>query len=111
MSGINNDMSATSRDAATLAQQAAEGLTNPPGPGAQDEAVQEDADATVVEISDAVPAPTSVKPVPDGDVPADIDEAGALASGLAGQISGSGSQASSAHSPLSPEMALKLTQP
>ena len=65
----------------------------------------------MVEISDAVPAPATVKPVPDGDVPADIDEAGALASGLAGQIIGSGSQASSAHSPLSPEMALKLTQP
>jgi hypothetical protein len=110
MSGISNDVSATSRDAASLAQQAAEGLVNTPGPGSQDAAVQEDPDATVVELSDAVPA-ASVTPVPDGDVPADIDEAGALATGLAGQISGSGSQASSAHSPLSPEMALKLTQP
>jgi hypothetical protein len=111
MSGISNDVSATSRDAASLAQQAAEGLVSTPAPGSQDQAVQQDADATVVEISDAVPAPAGVKHVPDGDVPADIDEAGALASGLAGQISGSGSQASAAHSPLSPEMALKLTQP
>ena len=111
MSGINNDMSATSRDAATLAQQAADGLANTPGPGSQDEAVQEDPDAAVVEISDAVPAQASATQVPEADVPAGIDEAGALAGGLAGQISGSGSQASSAHSPLSPEMALKLTQP
>jgi hypothetical protein len=111
MSGISNEISATSRDAATLAQQAAEGLTSTPGPGSPDEAVQEDPGATVVEISDAVPAPASVTQVPEGDVPADMDEAGALASGLAGQISGSGSQASSAHSPLSPVMALKLMQP
>ena len=111
MSGISNDVSPTSRDAASLAQQATEGLVNTPGSGSQDTAVQEDADATVVEISDAVPAQANVTPVPDGDVPADIDEAGAMAKGLAGQIGGSASQASSAHSPLSPEMALKLTQP
>jgi len=54
MSGINNDMSATSRDAATLAQQAADGLANTPGPGSQDEAVQEDPDATL-----SLPGPRS----------------------------------------------------
>jgi hypothetical protein len=109
MSGISNDMSATSRDAATLAQQAGDAL-NTPVPGPQDEAAEETADATVVELSSAVPSP-AVTAVPEGDVPPDADAAGALADDLASQISGAGSHATSVHSPISTDAALKLTQP
>jgi hypothetical protein len=111
MSGISNDMSATSRDAAALAQQAKEALVNTPRPGSQDETAEETADATVVELSSSVSSPAGVSSVPDGDVPPDVDAAGELASELAAQISGGGSQASSAHSPISTDAALKLTQP
>jgi hypothetical protein len=111
MSGISNDMSATSRDAATLAQQANEALVNTPGPGSQDEPAEETADAAVVELSSSVSSPANVTDVPDADVPPDVDAAAALASELASQISGSGSHASSAHSPVSTDAALKLTQP
>jgi hypothetical protein len=110
MSGISNDVSATSRDAASLARQAAEGLVNTPAPGSQDEAAEEAPDATVVELSSAVPSP-AVTDVPEGDVPPDVEAAGALANDLASQISGAGSHASSAHSPISTDAALKLTQP
>jgi hypothetical protein len=109
MSGISNDMSATSRDAATLAQQASEALVNPPAPAPQDETAEETANATVVELSSAVASP-AVNDVPEGDVPPDVDAAGALAKDLASQISGSGAQAPSAHSPISPDAVLKLTQ-
>jgi hypothetical protein len=109
MSGISNDMSATSRDAATLAQQAGEALVNTQAP-AQDETAEETADATVVELSSAVPSP-AVNDVPEADVPPDADAAGALANDLASQISGAGSRASSVHSPISTDAALKLTQP
>jgi hypothetical protein len=107
MSGISNDMSATTRDAATLAQQASEAV-NPQAPGAEDETAEETANATVVELSSAVSSP-AVNDVPESDVPPDVDAAGALANDLASQISGSGSQAPSAHSPISTDAVLKLT--
>ncbi len=119
MSGIGNDMSPLSGNVTTPGQQADREQADRVQVGerqlSQEQADQGTAEATVVELSG--PATSATKGgaaaggVPTGEVPADAEAAGTLANDLAAQIGGSGSQASAAHAPVSPEMTLKLTQP
>jgi hypothetical protein len=111
MAEISNDLSPISGSPATPAQQADEALVGTPAPVSKDETAKEAADATLVDLSSSGSSTSSVGSQLASDVPPDVVAAGALVSDLASQISGSGSEASSAYSLLSADATLKLTQP
>jgi hypothetical protein len=112
MSGISNDMNPLSGNLATPGQQADE-VQLGKRQVSQEQEDQETADATVVELSSSASSEAGSAGTVDAtaDVPEDIDAAGSLAAGLAGQITGDAEQAAGAHAEISAAMALKLTQP
>jgi hypothetical protein len=112
MSEISNDMSAVDRGLTAPGQQTEqtqEQRQRSQVPVAEP-AQEEDVDATQVELSSSASSSHNVVATPEGDIPQDVDSAGALAQGLAAQISGPDSEAASTHSEITPAMALKLTQ-
>jgi hypothetical protein len=112
MSEISNDMSAVSGGISAPGQQTEqtqEQRQRSQIPVAAPEQ-EEDVDAAQVELSSSASSSHNVVAAPEGDIPQDLDSASALAQGLATQISGPESEAASAHSEITPAMALKLTQ-
>jgi hypothetical protein len=110
MSGISNDMSPLSGNVATPGQQADE-VQLGKRQVSQEQEDQETADATVVEISSSAASEAGSAGAADAtaEVPEDVDAAGSLAAGLAGQVTGDAEQASAVHTEISAAMALKLT--
>ncbi|HWD69286.1 MAG TPA: hypothetical protein VG293_03765 [Solirubrobacteraceae bacterium] len=110
MSSISNDLSSITGNAPTPSEQTDEALLGTPAPLTQGETPEEAADATLVQLSGTATNSTNVSSELDSGVPADLAAAGALVSELAGQISGTGSQALSAQSLISADAAYKLTK-
>ena len=111
MSGISNDLSAISGSSATPSQRVDEalvgdGLTRSPSM----RRLRNRGDATLLDLSTAASSSSSIGSELNEGVPADVVAAGALVDALSSQISGSGSEASSAYSLLSAVATLKLTQ-
>jgi hypothetical protein len=110
MSGISNDMDPLSGNIAAPGQQA-DDVQLGKRQISQEQEDQDTADATVVELSSSASSEAGSVGTADAetDVPEDMDAAGSLVAGLAGQITGDGEQASVAHAEISAGMALKLT--
>jgi hypothetical protein len=111
MSSISNDLSTITGSTPTPAEQTDEALLGgSPAPLTKGETPEESADATLVDLSSTATNSTNISGELDSGVPADVVAAGALVSDLAGQISGSGSEALSAQSLISADAAYKLTK-